>query len=312
MSTPTPDASTSEGRFLTAYGSWQHARMTAGLAMLTAAAAQKLALAANMIHWIVEFDQAWEHLDQDAYTRVRDAHPARGVLSSLRIVYERAGVLSALELAEEGLDNNLCWRQGHELSLGEVDRGLYDQYLGGRSLFEGEEAVMDLLINGEDLAETKGRRVLAQAEAVQWTVGEEAPHEPSAPEDPESQQVIEDAMAEIAMFNTHTPEEIEAYHAERGGYFLTLVVGDEPGGHPLQIEDPLWAWYAIMRQMGSDTTRALTLGGTNPVYMFKGDYAKETVHELAQIARVLNPGHWEVVEGYRTTHEGGGEESRTP
>lgn len=312
MSTPTPDASTPEGRFLTAYGSWQHARMTAGLAMLTAPEAQKLALAANMIHWIVEFDQAWEHLDQEAYTRVRDTHPARGVLSSLRIVYERAGVLSALELAEEGVDNSLRWRQGHELGLGEVDRGLYDQYLGGCSLFEGEEAVVDLLVNGEDLAETQGRRVLAQAAAVQWKVGEDAPHEPSAPQDPESQRMIEDHLAEIAMFNTHTPEEIEAYHAERGGYFLTLLVGDEPGGHHLQIEDPLGAWYAIMRQMGSDTTRALTMGGTNPVYMFKGDYAKETVHELAQIARVLNPGHWEVVEGYRTTHEGDGDEPRTP
>src|SRR5699024_2819450 len=223
----------------------------------------------NMVHWIVEFDQAWEHLDQDAYTRVRDAHPARGVLSALRIVYERAGVLSALEVTGESAENAPVWRMGHDLGLGPVDREVYDQHLGGRSLFEGEEAVLDLLVNGDGLADTQGRRVLQQASAVEWTAGDEAPHEPSAPDDPESQRVMDDALAELDMFNTHTPEELEAYHAERGGYFLTLVVGegDESGRHPLQVEDPLGAWYAIMRQMGSDTTRALTMGGTNPVYM---------------------------------------------
>lgn len=77
MTVPTPEASTPKGRFLTAYGSWQHARVPAGLAVLAAPQAQVLTLAANLAHWTIELDQAWERLEGESYAQARDAHPAR-------------------------------------------------------------------------------------------------------------------------------------------------------------------------------------------------------------------------------------------
>lgn len=306
MSTPTPDASTPEGRFLTAYGCWQHARMTAGMAMLTSPPAQKLALATNMVQWTVELDQAWEQFEGPTYTHARDSHPARGVLSALRVVRERVGVLAAVELTEDGP----MWQSATALGLGTVDGEVYDQHLGGRGLFDLEESVLDLLINSEALADGRGRQALEQAASPSWEVGEQAPHE--EPEmDEHTRETLAAAMEEINMFSTHTPEEIEAYHAQRGGHFLTLVVSDKDENYrPGQVEDPLGAWHAIMRQVNSRSPAAMTMGGTNPTYLFKGEYAKHTVHELAQVARILNPGHWEIVEGYRpasppSTEQGG-------
>jgi hypothetical protein len=288
MSAPTPDVSTPEGRFITAYGSWQHARMTAGFAMLTTPPAQALTLAANMVNWTIEFDQAWEQLEGAPYTTARDAHPARGVLSALRVVRERVGVLSAVELTEDGP----LWRPEDALGLGPVDREVYAEHLGGRGLFEIESTVLDLLVNGDAVADGRGRKVLEQAASLMWEAGEEAPHDT----DPETEAAMANATDEIRMFSTHTPEEIEAYHAERGGYFLSLVVGDDEEHTPGKVDGPLGAWYALMRQIGGTSYRALSMGN---VYLFKGEYARNTARELAQVARVLNPGHWEVVEGYR-------------
>ncbi|OLT30542.1 hypothetical protein BJF83_24695 [Nocardiopsis sp. CNR-923] len=292
MSVPMPDVSTPEGRFITAYGSWQHARMTAGLAMLTAPPPQALTLAANMVHWTIEFDQTWEHLEGAPYTTARDAHPARGVLSALRVVRERVGVVCALELGEDGP----LWRPAQDLGLGPVDREVYAEHLGGRGLFDTETTVLDLLINGEAVADGRGRQVLEEV-SLMWQAGDEAPHEM----DPETRQAMDESLDEFGMFSTHTPEEIEAYHAERGGYFLTLEVGDDKEHHTAgAVDGPLGAWYALMRQVGGTSYRALAMG---TVYLFKGEYARNTVRELAQVARALNPGHWEVVEGYRPPPE---------
>ncbi|MEU0237688.1 hypothetical protein ABZ234_08350 [Nocardiopsis sp. NPDC006198] len=294
MAMPTPDVTTPEGRFLTAYGSWQHARITAGFAMLTAPPPQALTLAANMAHWTVELDQAWEQLEGEAYTAARDAHAARGALSALRVVRERVGVLSAVELTTDGPR----WRPTQDLALGPVDREVYAEHLAGRGLFDPEETVLDLLVNGDALAQGRGRQVLAQAAPTTWEAGAEAPHEP----DPAVDKALEDSRDELAMFNTHTPEEIEAYHAQRGGYFLTLLVGEDENPNPGQVDGPLGAWYALMRQLSGRSFPTLSMGGKNPIYLFKGEYAKNTVHELAQVARTLNP-DWEVVEGYRPAWE---------
>lgn len=294
MTTPTPDASTPEGRFLLAYGSYQHARMTAGFAVMAAAPAQVLALVTHMVHWTVEFDQAWEHLEGASYTTVRDAHPARGVLSALRVVRERVGVLSAVELTENGP----MWRPVQDLALGPVDREVYAEHLAEQTLFD-EATILDLFLNDDGLDGGRGREAIAQAQPPQWQPGEEAPHDSS----PEEQKAVADAMDELSMFNTHTPEEIEAYHAERGGYFLTLVVGDGEERIPGSLEGPLGAWYALMRQLSGRSYPSLTMGGNSPTYLFKGQFARNTVRELAHVARTLNPGHWEVVEGYRPTPE---------
>jgi hypothetical protein len=74
------------------------------------------------------------------------------------------------------------------------------------------------------------------------------------------------------------------------------VVGDDEEHTPGKVDGPLGAWYALMRQIGGTSYQALSMGN---VYLFKGEYARNTARELAQVARVLNPGEWEVVEGYR-------------
>ncbi len=297
MSTPSPDVSTAEGRFVSAYGCWQHARMSAGIAMLAAPPAQKLALITNTVQWTVEFDQAWEQLEGSTYTHARDSHPARGVLSSLRIIRERVGVLAAVELTETGAK----WRGAAELGLGPVEAEVYDQHLGGRGVFDIEGSVLDLLINGDAVAGGRGRQVLEQA-SVSWELGQEAPHEEPAM-DEDVRASLAKAIDELEIFNTHTPEQIEEYFAEQGGHFLTLVFGPRERDclprHPHRVEDALGAWRAIMRQVNSRTPAAMTMGGVHSTYLFKGEFSAERVHELAQVARMLNPGHWEVVEGYR-------------
>ncbi|KOX13671.1 hypothetical protein ADL05_18470 [Nocardiopsis sp. NRRL B-16309] len=296
VSAPTPDASTPEGRFLIAYGSYQHARMTAGFSVMAAPPAQVLALVTHMVHWTVELDQVWEQLEGTTYTSVRDAHAARGVLSALRVVRERVGVLSAVVLTENGP----MWRPSQDLALGPVDQEVYTQHLAEQSVFD-EASVLDLFINGSGLDGGLGRESIAQAQSPRWTAGDEAPHE----SDQEEEKVLADAMDEIKMLSTHTPEEIESYHAERGGYFLTLVVGDADVENPSpgQVDGPLGAWYALMRQLSGGNYPSMTMGGSSPTYLFKGEHARNTVRELAQVARVLDPGHWEVVEGYRRPKE---------
>lgn len=89
------------------------------------------------------------------------------------------------------------------------------------------------------------------------------------------------------------PQTVEAHYARGGGMFLTLVHNEEGP----DVSDALQAWHDVMRQ---DQLPSMATGGPgHNVYLFKGPYARDAVQSLAHIARMLNPGGWDVVEGYR-------------
>ncbi|WP_306367981.1 hypothetical protein [Nocardiopsis sp. CC223A] len=259
---------------------------------LIAPPAQTLALLTHLVTWTIELDQAWEHLEGAAYAQVRDAHPARGPLAALRVVRESAGVTRAVQFTGQGPH----WCSADLLGLGPIDRGLYAEHLAGRPTLEMETPLLDLWVTGDALANGRGRTVLATVEPPRWQAGDEAPHDQA-----ELPQQVRDAIKAAVEIDNGDPAQVQAEQAALGNHFLTLLVnGPSPDG-PLAPEDPLNAWYALMRLLARDASRpALSIGGNDPVYLFKGPTSRKNVRDLATVARALSAGRWEVIEGYRT------------
>lgn len=61
----------------------------------------------------------------------------------------------------------------------------------------------------------------------------------------------------------------------------------------------LAAWVDAMNLLSTPSLVDNAVGFTHNILRVKPPYARETVEMLARVARALNPGGWEIVEGYR-------------